>query len=463
MKHLAILTLLAATLSGCGTLADRLSPKGGQPSTPKSFKQESASTKKPSKRIESWWKIFDDPTLNKLVKRLHDNNPDLAAAMARLDQSYATVGQTRAGLFPTLRGTGSAGRQRDSLNQLLFPISEPEYARYRLGASATWEIDLWGRVRSMAKRDQLQAEREKELFYDAQLSLETNLARQYLAWQFARKEVEILTEAIRVREEDFRLQEARLELGSGIEVDVSRSRVELSTAQSAAEAASRSQGKLEHAIAVLVGLAPSEMKSLAPAKTITPPKVPAGLPSSLVEQRPDLRAADKHLRSAAAQVGVRNVDFLPRISLTGSGGVASLRSSNLFDPNSKFFNVGPEIDVPLFQAGKARSADAEAKAAWRESAADYRSTLLEAVREVDDALLDLKSLARELTSQQRAVTAAHDTSEIARLRHERGLASYFEVVEAERERLTARRAENALQGERLAATVRLIQALGGTW
>ena len=458
---MAAVFALAAALTGCATLADRLSPAGGQPSVPASYKQGGELSSQ-AQRTEPWWRVFDDPTLTALMNRLRQNNPDLTASLEQVDQSFATLGQTRAGLFPTLRGTGSASRRRDSTNEVLFPLAEPEYRRYRLGASASWEIDLWGRVRGMAKRDRLLAQRTTDLFYDVRLSMETNLARQYLALRSARNEMVILNEAIRVREDDLRLQVARLELGSGVEVDVSRSRVALSTAQAAAEAASRSIGKLEHAIAVLVGVAPSELEPLSN-KSSTLPRIPPGVPSALLAQRPDLRAAEKQLRASALQVGVRNVDFLPRISLTGSGGVASLNTSSLFQSDSTLFDLGPEIDIPLFQAGTRGSAVLQAEAAWREAVARYRSALLVAVREVDDALLDLQSLARELKIQKRAVSAATDTSEIARLRHERGLASYFEVVEAERDRLTAKRAENTLQGEQLAATVGLIQALGGTW
>lgn len=450
-------------ITSCSTsLTERLSPlKEGTPSTPATFRHaEQADAPKQSKE---WWKVFRDPEIDALIKRLHDANPDLAAAIARVDQSYAILGQTRAGQWPKLTGDGSARTRRDSINEFLFPIDTSEYERYRIGLSASWEIDLWGRVRGLVQRDQDRARAETELFRNSRLSLEAMLVREVFAWRSASAELAVLQEAITVRSDDFALQEARLELGTGVAVDVAKSRVQLNTAKAAAETAQRSRSKLENAIAVLVGLAPSEFAALSKRTLKEPPKIASGVPASLLVQRADLRAAHYELRAAAISIGLRKVDFLPRISLTGTGGVGSLKTSDLFNPDSTFFEIGPQFEVPLFSAGTKKGAIAEVKAAWEETVAQYRSTLLTAVREVDDALLETQSLAREHAIQQEAANAATETSEIARLRHERGLASYFEVVDAERDRLDAQRAEIALRGERYAATVRLIQALGGRW
>ncbi len=461
--------LLGILIPSCSTLTEHLSPSGGEPEIPASYHRTSdAPDIKGRGQVESWWLVFNDPTLTALIGRLRQN-PDLAAATARTEQALALLGQSKANLWPRLLGDGAVRSRRDSVNELLFPTEQREYERYQLGASASWEIDLWGRVRGSVDRARWLAQSEEEQLRDLRLSLEANLARQYFAWRSAGAELAILEEAIRVRQDDLELEEARLALGTGVEVDVSRSKVALHTARASAESARRSRGKLEHAMALVAGISPAEFaaaQALPPSDGSnlgTPPKIPAGLPSALLIQRPDLRSAHQQLRAAALQVGIKKVDFFPKISLTGSGGVASLKSSNLFQPESTLFDIGPQIDLPIFQAGARSAAVEEARASWREAAANYRSLLLQAVGEVEDALLDVKSFARERTIQESAVKAARDTTEIARLRHERGLASYFEVVEAERDRLDARRAENALLGEQFAATVGLIQALGGTW
>lgn len=448
--------------AGCTSLTERLSPMdSGTPEAPPSFRH-SASNEVP-KRSKDWWKVFQDPEIDWLITRLHKANPDLAAALARVDQSYGALGQTRAGIWPKLTGNGLAKTRRDAINEFLFPVDTTEYERYRLGASASWEIDLWGRVRGLVSRDRDNALAESELFRDTQLSLEAMLVREIFAWRAANAEVATLEEAIRVRTDDLALEQARLELGSGVAIDVSKSQVQLNNARTAAEGARRSRGKLEHAIAILIGTTPAELGSLANNTLSKPPKVASGVPAALLVHRADLRAAHHKLRAAAISIGLRRVDFLPKISLTGIGGVGSLKTSDLFKPDSGFFEIGPEFEVPLFSLGTKRGAIAERKAAWQEAVANYRSTFLVAVREVDDALLETQSLRREHNIQKEAVSAAEETSEIARLRHERGLASYFEVVDAERDRLTAVRAEITLRGERHAAIVRLIQALGRRW
>lgn len=453
-------------LSGCVSFTERRSPtpEEGTPPAPSAFlHQNDAPSAAAIPKSGNWWQIYNDPTLDSLIEQLNDANPDVAAASARMDQSFAVLGITRGALLPTILADASAGRRRDSLNNLLFPIATPEYERYRIGAGASWELDLWGRVRGRVKRDRLSAEAAELQFRDLLLSLQANLARQYFAAQSAQAELIILRDAVQLREENLRLQESRLKLGSGVEVDVSRARVEALNAKASEEAAVRSLGKLQHALAALVGVAPSEFQRKFLPTEGAPLAVPTGIPSTLLERRADLRAADRTLRAAAVQVGVRKSDFLPTITLTGSAGVASLKASNLFSADSGLFDIGPQIDVPIFQAGARKSAVAQARAQWREAAANYRGTLLTAVREVDDALLDLKSLKRESTARQAAVTAATQAATAARKRHDSGLASYFEFIDAERERLQALLIENTLRGEQRSASVSLIQALGGSW
>jgi multidrug efflux system outer membrane protein len=456
-------------LTGCASFTERRSPAQdeGVPAAPASFAQSNATTSpSAASSSEPWWRVFKEPALDSLIERLNDANPDIEAALARIDQSFAILGITRGALLPTVLGDASAGRRRDSVNNLLFPIATPEYARYRIGVGASWEIDLWGRVRGGVKRDRLTAESSELQFKSQLLSLQANLARQYFAIQSAEAELGILREAVVIREENLKLQQSRLQLGSGVEVDVARARVEALNAKASEEAAVRSLGKLRHAIAALVGVAPSGFKDSLANKNGAKPMaqtVPAGVPSSLLERRADLRAADRTLRAAAIQVGVRKSDFLPTITLTGSGGLASLKASSLFSTDSGLFDIGPQIDVPIFQAGARKSAVAQAQAQWREAAANYRGALLTAVREVDDALLDIKSLKSESTVRHAAVNAATQAAQAATRRHDSGLASYFEVLDAERERLQARLMENILLGERQAAAVSLIQALGGSW
>jgi multidrug efflux system outer membrane protein len=470
-KKLQFKALVATSviLSGCGSFTESRSPNPdeGVPLAPDKFlHNEAPSSEAIISSPEAWWRIFNDPTLDSLIEKLENANPDIEAALARMDQSFAVLGITRSALFPTVKGELSAGRRRDSLNNLLFPLSTPEYERYGIGVSASWEWDLWGRVRGTVKRDRLRAEAEKFDFQYLLLSLQANLARQYFAIRSTEAELKILKDAVRIREENLNLQESRLKLGTGVEIDVARARVEFHNALAVKESVTRKLGKLKHAIAVLIGVATSEFKGELPTTektSLATPVIPPGIPSSLLDRRADLRAADQTLRAAAIQIGIRKSDFLPKITLNGSSGLASLKSSDLFSADSQFFDIGPKIDIPIFQARARQSSLDHAKAQWQEAVANYRSTVLTAVREVDDALLDLQSLQRELMARNEAVNAATQTAESAKNRHDSGLASYFEFIDAERERLQAKLSENSLIGERRAAAVSLIQALGGSW
>jgi len=456
-----ILPLLV--LMGCRSVTEQMSPDPDEqiPVPDGTFKHAD----KTEDRIErtEWWSVFNDATLNALIAKLNDANPDVSAALARVDQSFATMGITRGATYPTIRGNVSGGRRRDSINNLLFPIATPEYNRFMLGASASWELDLWGRVQSSVKRDRLRAEAEAVSYHDVLLSLQASLAQQYFAYRAAQTEFNHLQSSQNLATESLEMHKARLRLGQGIQADVATAQLELQNAATALEASRRNTGKLLHAIAVLTGTMPSQLPPFEPAVLPGIPNIPAGLPSDLLALRPDLLAADRQLRSAAVQVGIRKADFLPKISLIGSGGVASLKANKLFEADSSMFDLGPEVDIAIFQYRFRKSAVAQAKAQFREAAADFKSTFLTAVKEVDDALLDAKSYSRELTLQRQALQAATEAAEAAKKRFDIGLTNYFDFIAAERTRLQTAARESTLTSERLLATVRLIQALGGSW
>ncbi|MDG2125168.1 MAG: TolC family protein [Verrucomicrobiales bacterium] len=460
------LVLLFVGVSGCGTLVDRLSPGKVELDAGGGFLRDGGDGGVAMPDGGEWWKVFGDPELDRLVGQLDVKNTDLGIAKARVEASHEALGVTRSGVFPRLVGEGASGMRRDSVNNLLFPIDQAEYERYQIGATASWEVDLWGRVRGMVARDRFKAEAEDARLVGTVLSLRANLARQYFAFRAAEREAVILRQAVAVRAEGLRLQESRLELGSGTALDVARARGELESARAAGEAAARSRGKLLHAIAVLVGEMPGNFAGVGKDVgdwSVGVPTVPAGVPASLLERRPDVWAAEREVEAAAKQVGVRSADFFPKVTLTGIGGVASLKAGSFLDQDSSFFDVGPEVDLPLFQAGARVAAVAGEKARLEEAKEVYRGTFLIAVREVDDALLEVKTLGRELAAQQRAAAATTEAVELAELRYEKGLVSYLEVVDAQRTRLQAVRVANALAGEQRAAVVGLVQALGGSW
>lgn len=461
------LPCLAAALvlaTGCATVSERLAEEADAETPKTDAAYLNASGGDDAFLPGELWKLFQDPVLDRLIARLNDANPDVSAALARVDQSFALLGITRASQFPTIRGNAALGRRRDSVNNLLFPIATPEYNRFQLGAGANWEIDLWGRVRSSVKRDRLRAEAGALDYRQVLLSLQSSLAQQYFAWRAAATELALLRESHAHDLKKLELEEARLRFGQGVAADVARARLAVSRGATALEASERGAGRLRHAVAVLTGVLPSELEDLT-GETAAPllPVIPAGMPSDLLARRPDLIAADRRLRAAAVQVGVRRVDYLPRLTLSGSGGIASLRASNLFEANSSLFDIGPQLDIPIFQGRVARSAVAQARAEFREAGALYRSAFLAAVREVDDALLDARSYEREIAGHRSAVEAAAEAAEAARESHETGLGSLAAYLAAEQTRLEAAVRESAVAAEQRLAAVRLIQSLGGGW
>jgi multidrug efflux system outer membrane protein len=314
------------------------------------------------------------------------------------------------------------------------------------------------------KRDRFRAEAAAVDYHDIILSLQSALARQYFAYRAADTELTLLRTIHQRETEKLKLVEARVTFGQAVKSDLARATIALQETGVAVEGAERNSGKMLHAIAVLTGSLPSELGRLTDSRIeLAPADIPAGLPSELLGQRPDLISADRKLRAAATQVGVRRADFLPKITLLGSGGIASLKAGSLFDADSVFFDIGPQIDIPIFQGSVSRSAIAQARAQFREAAANYRSTFLTAVREVDDALLDAKSYAREIAQQRAATASALEAADAAKDRHETGIGSYADYLNAEQTRLRSVIRENAVTSEQRLASIRLIQALGGSW
>ena len=462
-RFLPLLLLPFVISVGCRSVTEEMSPDADEqiPAAVGSFKHADST---PDRLDNSeWWTLFNDPTLNQLIASLNAANPDADAALARIDQSFAAMGITRGPTYPTIRGNLSGGRRRDSINKLLFPIATPEYNRFMLGASASWELDLWGRVRASVKRDHLRAEAEAINYHNVLLSLQASLAQQYFAHCAAHTELNLLQRSHDLATENLEMQKARLSMGQGVQAEVANAQLELQNAATALEASRRNTGRLLHAIAVLTETMPSELSELEPALPPIIPDIPVGLPSDLLALRPDLLAADRRLRSAALQVGIRKVDFLPKISLVGVGGIASLKADNLFAADSALFDLGPEVDIGIFQYRVRKAAVAQAKAQFREAAANFKAAFLTAVKEVDDALLDARSYSREHTLQRQTLQAATEAAEAGRKRFDTGLTNYFDFIAAERVRLQTAARESTLTSERLLATVRLIQALGGSW
>ncbi|HEY1080710.1 MAG TPA: efflux transporter outer membrane subunit [Prosthecobacter sp.] len=418
---------------------------------------------------DQWWTLFKDKNLNSLVDRALASNLDLRAAQARVDTARALSGIERADWFPQLNLQSNATYEHLSANSVgaNLPagatLPNLERDRHRAALGLNYEVDLWGRVRRRVEGARAREDASVDNLAAQRLVIAAEVARSYyLSASFDLQE-QILRETISLREEARKLQQSRFEGGLANEMDVARARTELELAKNDLAAIERQRGAVEHAIAVLLGDQPVNFALGRNRRLPAPPRVPSGMPSTLLQRRPDIRAAEQTLRAANADIGVATANFYPVFSLTGSGAFESIGAEDFFEWKSRTASIGPQLTVPIFQGGRLRGNLRASQARYDESLARYKQTILTSLREVEDAMLDLKAFTKQRTAVAAAVAAAQDTSRLSRLRYDKGLASYFEVVDADRVVLTTRLTLAQLDGQRLTATVQLLRALGGGW
>jgi len=428
-------------------------------------------TARPSEELArgEWWTIFGDSQLNALEQQALEANQNLAAAAARLKEARALVQAARADWFPTLDAGFGPTRQQQSAASQFQPdgTSIPQQTLWRAQARASYEVDLFGRVASNVDASKADAQQSEALFRSVQLALQADVAQNYFALRGLDAEAEVFITTVRLREEALKLVERRFAEGDISELDVSRARAELATARSDAMTVQRLRAASEHSLAVLLGKAPAEFSMAPTPLKAVDVRIPAGLPSSLLERRPDVAAAERAMAAANARIGIARAAFFPSLTLTGVGGFESATLGDLFKWSSRAFLLGPlagtALNIPLFDGGR-RSANLEnARARHEEEVAKYRQQVLTAFREVEDSLSDLRILEGQTRTQADAVAAAGRAAEISRTQYTEGAVNYLDVIDAERTALQTRRSAVQLQSLQAAATVNLIRALGGGW
>jgi hydrophobe/amphiphile efflux-1 (HAE1) family protein/NodT family efflux transporter outer membrane factor (OMF) lipoprotein len=412
-----------------------------------------------------WWEIFGDTYLDALESQSLSANQQLKAAVARVDQARATARIARGQLLPSLNLDPSFTRQRYSPNEV------PGFGRitadtYSTPLDLSYEVDLWGRVRRSFQSAHAEAQASLADFYDVLLTLQADVAQNYFALRSLDAEIATVNGTIGLRREQLQLVRSRLEGGIGSDLDVAQAETELATTEAEGASLAQQRDELENAIAILVGENPASFR-LAALEDANwnpqPPEIPAGLPADLLERRPDVAAAERQLASANAKIGVAKAAFFPVLSLTGSGGYLSAGADNLFNWDSRTWSVGPSLSLPIFAGGRNRANYSRSKAAFEEATALYRQQILVAFGEVESSLSGLHHLADQSEAQERAVTSARRSADLAADRYQSGVVAYIEVVDANRDALAAERANAQLAGQRLIACVQLIKALGGGW
>ncbi|GGC57625.1 efflux transporter outer membrane subunit [Undibacterium terreum] len=417
---------------------------------------------------QHWWEIFRDPSLNRLEETALSDNYNVKAAAARLLQAEAQLGSARANRAPQLTANAGVSNSRTSANTsqaLMMGGRAISGNQYQTGLGLSYELDLWGKLHRAVEAADAQA---LAASYDRDgvlLLLSSQVATTYWQWRGLQAEQRILQDALASRKETQQLVQARFDNGFTNELDVARAQVETANAEADLHEAQRQSNLLEHALAVLIGASPSEgLKLTADVALPEAPRVQAGLPASLLAQRPDLQQSVALLRSSNAQIGVAEAAFYPSLQLTGNFGFASESLSKLMESGSRQFSVGPlALSLPVFDGGRNQSNLDLARARYDEALANHEGKLLTALREVEDALSDTEQRQQQAQAQQQAQTAAGRAYTVARFRYERGLSNFLEVTDAQRSSLAADRATVQIQTQRLLAAAAVARALGGGW
>lgn len=479
MRNFPTLCLITL-LSGCSLAPDSPVPT---PDLPASFKEGKAEADTPkgvwmeAQNLEAvdrgeWWKIFGDPKLDTLEQQALTANPSLAAAAAHVETARAAVRSEASTLFPKITLGGNAERAQPAsagsaafggnANAQLNP-----YTLYSAQATASYEVDVFGRVRDNEKALSFDADAQAALYRSVLLALQADVAQHYFSLRALDTERALLRDTIAMREKATRIMQKRLDVGAVGEIDVSRTQTELASAQADLTALDRRRATLEHALAVLLGQMPASFTFEASPLEAIPPEIPPGLPSTLLQRRPDIVAAQAAMEAANARIGVARAAFFPLLTLTASGGYESMALSDIFTWSNRTWALGQlggaALTWTIFDAGRNIARVDLAQARYQEALARYREQMLIAFRDVEDNLSEQRLLAAQAAQQDEAALAAARTTRLVQRRYDEGDANYFEVVDAQRNFLAAERGAIATQGARFLATVGLIRSLGGGW
>jgi NodT family efflux transporter outer membrane factor (OMF) lipoprotein len=461
-----MLCVAAALLSACS-----LAPKYDPPAAPEvtSFKESGdwmpAQPADAQQRGE-WWEVFDDPKLNGLEKQLDVANPDLQAAVARFQQARAIASRARSDEFPTVGAGASASRARTSGNSPLSsllggkPFTRNDFVT---SLDLNWEIDVFGRVRNAAAAARAQAQESAADAAAVQLSLQAELAADYFTLRGDDTTEQLLEDTIKVYDRAYQLTSNRYQEGIAAATDVDQADTQRQSARAQLSSVRRDRAQLEHAIAVLLGQVPSAF-TLEPASLASGvPPVDSGLPSALLQRRPDVARAERAMAAANAQIGVARAAWFPVFSLAGAAGFESVLASSWVKAPSRFWSVGPSAQVPLLDFGARSAVNRQARAAYDEALANYRKTTLTAYQEVEDNLAALHHLADELKADEAASTSAQSSANHADKRYDAGVADYVEVTTTHTAALQEQRNAISARVAQLNAAVALVRATGGGW
>ena len=413
----------------------------------------------------NWWEIFQDSELNALEQQINVSNQNLKAAVAQYQQSRAALRYVRADYYPTVTASPSATRERFSNNRP--PASSGfdglTFNDFVLPLNLSYQVNAWGRVSRNVESFREQAQASAGDLAVVSLSMHAALAVDYFAARTLDAEEKLLQDTVTQYQQAFQLNEDRYEGGLASEVEVEQARTILETTRAQMIDVGVARAQFEHATAVLLGKAPADFTLPPLPLSAPPPPIPVGIPSELLERRPDIAAAERRVASANAQVGLAKAAYYPLVNILGTGGFESGTITTLLQGPSALWSVGASAAVTVFDVGRRRAFNDQAKAAYDSSVAFYRETVLSSFQQVEDNLAALRVLEQEAGVQETAVQAAQRSLDLSNTRYEGGVTSYLEVITAQNAALSDEVTAVNILGRRMASAVLLMEALGGGW
>ncbi|MEW6438777.1 MAG: efflux transporter outer membrane subunit [Pseudomonadota bacterium] len=410
-----------------------------------------------------WWQVFRDPTLDQLEPQVEIANQDLAAARANYLQARAFVAEATSALYPHIGTEATFSDNRQSDNRPTRGANEPDYyGANTIEGQASYEVDLWGRIRDNIAAHKAEAQASLADLAAARLSLQAELARDYLGLRGLDREIRLLRETVAAYRDALKLTQERLQGKIGAPIDVARAQVQLDNAKAQLADITGPRALFEHAIATLIGQ-PASTFTIPPAlRDAALPAIPHGAPSTLLERRPDVASAERETAAANETIGIARAAFFPRFTINLMAGEQDT-GFNLTNLGNSLWSVGPTISLPLFDAGRRQAHLAATEAAYLQTVAQYRSTVLKAIQEVEDNLALLRSLRIEAADVDASATSAQRASDLALTSYKQGASNYLDVIIAQTAAFDAKRAALIVATRRLRTSVALILALGGDW
>lgn len=464
LKNIAFTPLfLALVLSGCAVGPDYQRP--APTSVPLQYKEAKGwQQAKPQDQANKgeWWAVYHDATLSSLLSQVSISNQNVAQYEAQYRQAKALAAESRSDLFPTLSGTGSgtrSGSKASSSGSSQRTVSNSFSAE----ASASWELDLWGKLRRTLEENKASAQASQAELANITLSAQSELAQDYFQLRIMDQQIALYQQSVQAYERYLQVINNKYQAGAESRSTLAQAQLQLESARASALDYVWQRAQLEHAIALLIGKTPAEFSLAAAPLSATMPAIPHALPSELLQRRPDIAYAERNVAAANAAVGVAIAGYYPDLTLSASGGFTSSALHNLISLPNRVWSLGPELSGTLLDFGATSAKVEQARAAYDASVASYRQAVLQGFTEVENYLVQLNTLQDELAAQQRAATAAQDSARVTRNQYEAGMIDYLDVATTENASLSQQQSLLSLQSTQWVASVELIAALGGGW